>query len=239
MNAIPSYARSMTTTREDALRNGIKTMVYGPAGTGKTRLIATAPRPVVMSAENGTLSLRNADNVYKLPEIKTLEEFKNQKRWFLESRESASFYTGCVDSLSEIAQTCLFNIMNSSKNKDGRAAYGEMNNEITQIVNDMRSSSRTIYIIAQEEFEKDEQSGIFMSRPSLPGKTLTNDMPYKFDLLMNLRLYPGTKPDGTQGSFGALLCHPSPTVVAKDRSGSLAQFEPPNLEAIYRKILGV
>lgn len=237
MSAIPSFASQITTPREDALRNGIKSASFGGAGVGKTRLIATAPSPIVMSADNGTLSLRNEPNVFKLPEIKTLDEFKNQKRWFLESHESRKYYTGCIDSLSSIAQVCLFN--EKSKSRDGRAAYGAMNDEVTQIVNDLRQSNRTIYVILQEEFERDENSGVSMWRPNLPGRTLNMDMPYKFDLLMHLKLYPMTKPDGTQGSFGALQCHPSPTVIAKDRSGSLDFFEPPNLEHIFRKILGV
>lgn len=230
--AVPSYARLMRFTSQSAMEQGIKVLVYGRAGVGKTRLIATAPTPVILSAENGTLSLRQ-HNIARLPEIRTIEDFKEQKRWALESRESLDFYTICLDSISEIAQTVLFNEM--TRSKDGRAAYGAMNNEVTQIVNSFRSSNRTVYFVSQEEFEKDEQTGIFMSRPSLPGRTLTNDLPYKFDEVLQLALYP----NGQGGTFGALLCHPTPTTVAKDRSGALAQYEQPDLSAIFRKILGV
>lgn len=35
--------------------NGVKVLVYGKAGAGKTSLIPTLPHPVVLSAEGGLL----------------------------------------------------------------------------------------------------------------------------------------------------------------------------------------
>ena len=41
--------------------NGVKLLVYGQAGAGKTSLIRTLPNPVVLSAEGGLLSIQDAD----------------------------------------------------------------------------------------------------------------------------------------------------------------------------------
>ncbi len=41
--------------------NGVKVLVYGAAGAGKTSLIKTLPNPVVLSAEGGLLSISDAD----------------------------------------------------------------------------------------------------------------------------------------------------------------------------------
>ena len=41
---------------------GLKVLVYGQAGCGKTTLSKTLPTPVVLSAEGGLLSLKD-DNI--------------------------------------------------------------------------------------------------------------------------------------------------------------------------------
>ena len=42
-------------------RDGVKLLVYGQAGAGKTSLIPTLPNPIVLSAEAGLLSIAGAD----------------------------------------------------------------------------------------------------------------------------------------------------------------------------------
>ncbi len=44
--------------------DGVKLLVYGQAGAGKTSLIPTLPNPVVLSAEGGLLSIAGADVPY-------------------------------------------------------------------------------------------------------------------------------------------------------------------------------
>ena len=47
-----------TTTDRAGNAGAVKVLVYGPAGIGKTTLCQTAPRPLIISAEGGMLSLR-------------------------------------------------------------------------------------------------------------------------------------------------------------------------------------
>ena len=57
-------AIKLTTTREQAQNNGVKVLVYGQAGAGKTVLCATTPdhsKTVILSAEAGLLSIADAD----------------------------------------------------------------------------------------------------------------------------------------------------------------------------------
>ena len=56
-------ALKFTTTKQQA--NCVKALVYGDAGAGKTKLCATAPTPVILSAESGLLSLAD----YEIPVI--------------------------------------------------------------------------------------------------------------------------------------------------------------------------
>jgi len=56
-------AISLKRTR-DLAKNGVKILVYGQAGSGKTSLIRTLPNPLVLSAEAGLLSIQDADLPY-------------------------------------------------------------------------------------------------------------------------------------------------------------------------------
>ena len=56
-------AISLRNTR-DVGTAGVKVLVYGHAGAGKTSLIRTAPNPVILSAEAGLLSLSDLDIPY-------------------------------------------------------------------------------------------------------------------------------------------------------------------------------
>lgn len=48
------------------VQEGVKVLVYGQAGAGKTRLIQTLPTPVIISAEGGLLSLREEFSIFSL-----------------------------------------------------------------------------------------------------------------------------------------------------------------------------
>ena len=56
------------------IANGVKLLVYGQAGAGKTSLIKTLPQPVVLSAEGGLLSIQDADLPYL--EITSMDDLR-------------------------------------------------------------------------------------------------------------------------------------------------------------------
>jgi Cdc6-like AAA superfamily ATPase len=55
-----------TTTDKAWHSTGINCLVYGRAGVGKTMLTATAPKPLLISAEAGLLSLRHVSVPVKI-----------------------------------------------------------------------------------------------------------------------------------------------------------------------------
>ena len=67
-------------------RSGVKLLVYGAAGAGKTSLIPTLPKPIVLSAEGGLLSIADADVPFI--EIKSIADLHEAYAWLVGSAEA-------------------------------------------------------------------------------------------------------------------------------------------------------
>jgi hypothetical protein len=225
-------AIKITTAAQAAALHGVKILCYGRAGMGKTTLCATAPTPIILSAEAGLLSLRQ----YDIPviEIRTIDDLQDAYQWATESAEAAPFETICLDSLSEIAEVVLTNAKRTSK--DPRQAYGELIERMGVTVRAFRDlSGKHVYMSAKQESIKDETAGTTTYGPSMPGSKLGGQLPYMFDEV--LRLTVGRTPDGTEYRY--LQTRPDFQSEAKDRSGALEAMEEPNLTTVINKILNI
>jgi phage nucleotide-binding protein len=210
--------------------NGVKLLVYGQAGAGKTSLIKTLPNPIVLSAEGGLLSIQDADLPYL--EVSTLEELREAYTWLAESGEAKQYQSVALDSISEIAEVVLSH--EKKVNKDGRAAYGEMDVQMTEIIRAFRDMpGHHVYMSAKLEKQSDE-TGRMMYFPSLPGNKTAQKLPYFFDEVLALRV----EKDAEGVTQRALMCDSDGLWLAKDRSGKLDDWEAPDLGAIIRKIGG-
>ncbi len=218
-------------TSQIAINRGVKALIYGGSGVGKTRLALTVPTPLIASAEGGLLSLRSANIPAK--EITTVEELKQFYEYLAYGRDNYHFRDIFVDSISELAETVLKRAKIAA-GKDPRRAYGVLIEEIIAIVKLFRDLPyRNVIILAKEEFTKDEHSGALMFGPSLPGSKLGPELPYLFDEVF--RYVKMTDPI-TKQQFEYLQTVRDHQTVAKDRSGALAPFEAPHLGAIFQKI---
>lgn len=211
--------------------NGVKMIVYGRAGRGKTFLCSTCPNPIILSAESGLLSLAQ----FNLPyiEIKNFADLRDAYTWARSSQEARQFQTICLDSISDIAETCLSD--HQSKTKDGRKAYGDMIKQMSDEIRQWRDlPGFHVYMSAKEERLKDEQSGVVMNAPMMPGNKLAQNVPYFPDEVFQLDI----EQQGMAGSYRYLRCQPNFNNDAKDRSGLLNEIEEPHLGKIINKITG-
>lgn len=213
----------------DVQANGVKALVYGMAGVGKTYMIKSLPNPLVISAESGLLALTGTDIPYI--EVKTFIELQEAYQ-FVVSEHGAQFESIAIDSISEIGEIVLAH--EKSVNKDGRGAYGEMAVKIMEIMRSFRDiQGKNVMFIAKAEKSQDE-TGRMLYQPSMPGAKISQQLPYLVDLVMALR----TEKD-TEGTIQrALMCQTDGTWQAKDRSGKLAAWEAPDLSALIAKIGG-
>ena len=210
--------------------NGVKLLVYGNAGAGKTSLIPTLPNPVVFSAEGGLLSIADADVSYV--EVSSYDTLMEAYRWVTESDEAKHFESIALDSISEIAEV----VLNHEKKiaKDPRQAYGSMQEQMSDIIRAFRDiPNKHVYFTAKCEKATDE-TGRILYAPSMPGNKTGQQLPYFFDEVLALRV----EKDAEGNAQRALMCDSDGIWQAKDRSGKLDTWEAPDLGAIIAKIGG-
>ena len=217
-------------TSSVAASDGVKVLVYGAAGAGKTSLVPGLPAPVVLSAEGGLLSIADADIPFI--EIRSMPDLREAYAWLTQSAEAREFASVALDSISEIAEVCL--VAEKATSKDPRQAYGAMADAMASLVRSFRDlPGRHVLMTAKLDKQADETGKILYS-PSMPGSKTGQSLPYFFDEVFALRIERAD--DGSR--YRALLCDGDASWLAKDRSGKLDQFEPPDLGAIIEKIGG-
>lgn len=213
-------------------KNGVKMLVYGKAGRGKTTLCHTAPSPIVFSAESGLLALSGHQVAYA--EIRNIKDLQDAYEWAEKSAEARQFQTLCLDSLSEIAEVVLANA--KGQVKDPRQAYGELIEKMSMTIRSFRDlPGYHVYMSAKQEMVKDDTTGTTINMPSMPGSKLGQQLPYFFDEVFQLDI---GKDPATQQTYRYLRTQPDFQNDAKDRSGKLDPIEYPDLGNIIKKITG-
>lgn len=208
---------------KDQSIDSVKSVVYGGAGTGKTRLCATAPKPIIISAESGLLSLADVDCDYI--EINSLRQLDEAYRAL---KDSSDYQTICLDSLSEIAEVLVAEL--KPQFKDGRQAYMALADAMMPMLRNFRDiKGKHIIFTSKLVTVKDEESGRVTEELLMPGKVLPSQIPYMVDELFCLQA------DRKGVSF--LQTKPDRTRFCKDRSGALAEQEEPNMSQIIKKIM--
>lgn len=211
---------------------GVKCIIYGGAGVGKTRAIATAPKPIIISAEEGLLSLMEVDVPYI--EVKSLEDL-NEAYNLLKKDAGQTYKTIGLDSLSEIAEVLIAQEL--PKHKDGRQAYAALAQAMIPMLKKFRDLKNVNTVFSCKRIDvKDEESGTVTTELLLPGNVLGYQVPYLVDELFYM--------DTDRKGVPFFQVKPSRKVFAKDRSGALnpeGEFAKdaasvPDLSKIFDKI---
>lgn len=199
--------------------DGVKILMYGASGSGKTTMIKTAPNPFIISSESGLLALSDQD--IPAVEVSNEKDLEEVYQYVLKSE----YDTVCLDSISDIAETILTVL--KTKHSDGRAAYGALADIVSKYIRLFRDiKGKNVYFSAKEG--RTDIGGSLIYGPAMPGQTLTTNLPYFFDEVLRLEC---DKKDNrvvhTRSSF---------TQICKDRSGKLDKTVEANISTIINTI---
>lgn len=226
--------RDLKPASQIARRNGVKSIIYGAPGSGKTPLIQTVPRPVLCVIEPGMLSMRKVDNV-PCWEAYTVERIDEFFEWLTKSKEASQFDTVGIDSVSEMAEVALRKELGQKSKggnqKHGQAAYGDMGKWVQEKLETLyHMQQKHVYLIAKQgSFEED---GAPVKKPYFPGNYLNTYVPHLFDEVLHV----GTYFVGGQNRT-AIRTRSANGVFARDRSGNLEELEAPHIGNIFSKAM--
>lgn len=221
---------TLTTTGELAAASGVKAIIYGGAGCGKTPLLLTAPNPVYIAIERGQVSLQGTNVPAK--EAFTLPQFYAALEWLDKSEEAKKFDTIYVDSISALAQLILDEELNKKtpdgKKKHGEAAYGDMAIRAMKAMDFFNGiPNKNVVLLAQMDITAGKP------RPLFAGKNIYTRIPHLFDCVWHL----GNHEVPNKGMTYSLQCRETPEIFARTRFNHCADFEPPKLDYLFNKLM--
>lgn len=210
---------------------GVKALIHGGPGVGKTPVLLTAPQVVICAIEPGLLSIRNSNVPVCVADTPArIEDFH---RWVMQSAEARQFKTIAFDSGSEMAETFLREELakksSSGKKVDGKAAYGEMGRRTLAVLRDMYYLRGPHVVVLCKQQAKDGD----LRKPYFPGDMLNIAIPHLYDEILSCEYIQRADTVGVVRAFRTLT---DGLTRARDRSGVLDEFEPANLAHIFNKI---
>src|ERR1041384_999173 len=220
--------------------SNLNMIVYGDPGVGKTLLAGSAAdvaemAPVLfIDVEGGTLSLRNTHPYIEVVRVKTWEDMQNLYNEL--HRGKTPYRTVVLDSLTEIQKFSLMRIMvdlvreHDDRDPDvpGMREWGKNIEQIRKMVRAFRDLEMNTIFTALAQYDKDQRTGMLLTKPSLPGK-LAAEIPGFVDIVLYMYV---KNVDGEQKRL--MLSQKTDSVQAKDRSGMLSPvIENPTMSKLY------
>ena len=226
---------SRTSKHED---RKLRILIHGQSGAGKTWMARTVPDPSrcrLIAIEPGELSLADID--MPMVRLSKPSELDAVCKMLALPKNAAKFDWVYLDSLHALAEEILVDEL--SKNKDGRAAYGEMQRKVIGAIRDSLNMlpQHVVCTCRQERVLLDGRQ-VFV--PGLPGQTLTHKSPiaHEFDAVWALVVQAGK--DGEPASRWLLTdasADPSQTAKTRDPWGTIEAWERPDLASIAARLL--
>lgn len=208
----------------------LKLLAYGKNGTGKTRLGASGPKPLVIDCnERGTLSIRNFEGVKRMPlNIWTDIDWAY---WYLAKGEHP-YETVVLDTVTSLAQLCMKFVLGDEASRDptmdplmpSKREWGKVGELMRTVILNFRNLDMNVVFLAQErrgftDDADDDEPEIFPEVSPSIRTTLTAAVDIIGHMYVKEVVKKGEKGEKKQTVPAyRMLIGPSERYVTKDRS---------------------
>lgn len=215
-----------------------KVLVYGEPGTGKTVFAASAPSPLIVDVERGTMSLLNHDE-YRDTAVLEFRSVAQLELLIGKLAEGAlpEYETIVIDSFSELQKRDLDDILAAAAKQDASRNkflptgpdYNINTEHMRRIASSLRDLDRNVIVTCHVKEEKDDSTGRLLVRPNLTPK-LAGTMAGIFDVVGYMTI------NGSgENAKRTLQVHPTNKVTAKTRIGGLPPvIEEPTFTTLFK-----
>jgi phage nucleotide-binding protein len=198
-----------------ASKVGIRILLYGATGMGKSFQAIHTGKTIVITSEKADLTL----NDYEVDIIK-INSSKELREAYLYVKENADKYdTVFIDSLTDIGEMIVSELKDTGNYsaKDTYKLWGDFTDIMVAISKSFRDMQNiNVVLICLEKSIKNGFSEKII--PQIPGEKARSKLISLYDIVLRLH----TNEDGER----EFLCSPTDEWDAKDRSGKLNQIEP-------------
>jgi len=213
--------------------SGVKLLVVGASGSGKTNLARSTGKTIIISAESGDLTLNDVE--VDTVRVKSLNELKEAYKYVKDN--SDKYDTVIIDSITETGDLIVAELKKDpefSSMKDGMKLWMKFSEIMLAIAKSFRDLDNiNVVILALAESIKNGFEEKIM--PMIPAKKVQAKLGSLYDEVLMIRV----DEDGNR----EFVCRPIPDFDAKDRSGKLEPVEPydklKGLKPIFNKILQI
>lgn len=218
--------------KEATADSGANVVIHGPAGVGKTTLIKTlnpTSKVLIINADKGLRSIGACDMHIDVAQVSSVADMRQVVTMIARQSTDVAYDVIVLDSLTEIAEAWLADI--KTRTKDGRAAYGELQDGVPAMLRILRDAPQDLYVICEQDRLEDDD-GKIVRGPAMPGRLLPRKITHMFDLV--LAMHVDVTDNGEHRRW--LQTATDGRYAAKDRSGRLPAAVSANLGAVFSAI---
>lgn len=168
-----------------------RVLMYGPAGCGKTTLVGTFPKPILIFDFDQKLDvLAGVDGIdvlsYPLAQVenasKVFGEFKRD--WRKYAYGDNEYKTVCLDSLTSYDTVCLRHfVIAAGKGATEKATlpvYGDQSGWYSYFFTESKAIPKHLVVTAHETYSVDDDSGSHSIQPLVTGRSILGKLPAMF-----------------------------------------------------------